>query len=483
MSFATGIQGLANDYEVLIIGGGITGAGMFAESCKRGYQTLLVESHDFASGTSSWSSKLVHGGLRYLKTGDWRLTRESVKQRQQLLQAFPDWVKPQAFLLPLYEGKKPSKLTMQAGLWLYDQFSPQHNALPKARFLSPAQTLAQQPELNEKGLIGAMAYFDAATDDCGLTLEVLMSGVACGGHARNGVSARINGESVHLEDGTHTRTLSPKVIVNATGVWVQGCDAHAPKVRPLRGSHLLFAQDRFPLKQAISWLHPQDGRPIFAYPWQGRTLYGTTDLDDTDPHRDKRISVAEQAYLLAGLSPLFDGLQLQDTDILSTFCGVRPIVDTGGKADPSDVSRESATWQQGRVLGITGGKLTTFQSQATRLLDQAARYLPKASAPVETNFLDCARAARQSGERIAGSDVRWGWIDFALEYLAVRNLSDLMLRRTRLGLLYPDHEDRTLARYLATHAVVVKGWSFPRAQQEIQQYGEAFRHFHGRVRG
>ncbi len=464
------LSSLEPEYDVLIVGGGITGAGVFREACRAGVRVLLVEARDYASGTSSWSSKLVHGGLRYLKSGDLRLTAESVRERQRLLHEAPDVVEPLQFLMPLYDGVKPSKTTMQLGLWLYDRFS---RGGQKSRFIPAAAALAQQPELLPTRLAGAMRYVDARTDDCRLVWRLLAQGMAEGGTARNytrvaqllSSQGRVCGAALVDADSGETREVQAKVVVNATGVWANslaGAASTAPKLRPLRGSHLVFPQAKLPLKQAVSWLHPKDGRPIFAYPWQGATLYGTTDLDHGDDLWDPRMNRGEVDYLLDGLHWLFPQHRLHAEDAISCFAGVRPIVDDGSDK-PSAASRESAQWQAPGLVGITGGKLTTFRVTARSVLQAVAKQMPKLKLADERAPLFTAATATPTAQAPELPEV--------LSRLGeqVRHLDDLLLRRCRWGLSQPDGASAQLPAVLEA-AQAQLGWTPERADAERQRY-------------
>jgi glycerol-3-phosphate dehydrogenase len=233
--------------DLLVIGGGITGAGIFREAVRAGISVLLVEARDYASGTSSWSSKLVHGGLRYLKTGEWRLTAESVRERERLLREAPDLVQSLDFVMPLYHGIKPGKTTMRLGLWLYDRFS---SGGARSRFLPAAEASAVQPGLRAQNLLGAMRYQDARTDDCRLVWRLIEQGQREGGLALNYLVAerllqargRVCGAALRDAETGESREIEAGLVINAAGVWADalpGQPVGAPRLRPLRGSHLV----------------------------------------------------------------------------------------------------------------------------------------------------------------------------------------------------------------------------------------------------
>lgn len=462
----TDLAALADRYDAVIVGGGITGAGILREAVRTGARVLLVEQGDFASGTSSWSSKLVHGGLRYLKNGQWRLTLESVRERQRLLDEAPGLVEPLTFVMPLYEGVKPGRATMRLGLWLYDRMAGQS----ASRWLARDELLQREPDVRQSGLLGAMQYLDARTDDARLVLRLILESVAAGGVALNYVQATLRSEGgrvvgVTLQDrlAGQTREITAGVVINAGGAWagdLPGAPAGAPRLRPLRGSHFVFPAQRLPLKQAVSWLHPRDRRPIFAYPWEGAVVYGTTDLDHGETLDAPQMIAGEAEYLIEGLTHQFPQLGLKARDAVSTYAGVRPVVD-GGKDDPSAESRESAMWSAPGLVSITGGKLTTFRVTARQVLREAARQLPMLAPLAEQAVFADAAALNPAQQRlfgrlgadaasqllagaatselalIPGSPYAWAELRWAARRERVCHLDDLLMRRTRLGLVLP----------------------------------------------
>lgn len=496
MSSRTELSALADRYDVVVIGGGITGAGVLREAVRSGARVLLVEGRDFASGTSSGSSKLVHGGLRYLKNGQWRLTLESVRERQRLLDEAPGLVDAQPFLMPIYAGRKPGRWLMQLGLGVYDLMAGAH----RSRWLPAAESLALEPDLAADGLLGAMAYEDARTDDARLVLRLIFDAVAAGAAALNYVRAeplraddgRVRGVRLHDAVSGAGREIAADLVVNATGAWAAAvAGGSGPRLRPLRGSHLVFPASRFPLRHAVSWLHPRDQRPVFAYPWEGAVLYGTTDLDHGETLELPRISAAEVEYLIAGLVHQFPRLQLTARDALCSYAGVRPVVD-GGKADPSSESRESALWSEPGMIGITGGKLTTFRVTARSVLRAAATQLPQLAPGPDRPVFESAQAAPgqrrlygRLGVAAGGQVLRdlaadeqqpLGATPYSIAELrwaarreAVVHLQDLMMRRTRLGLVCADGGAEFLPRILDICRQEL-GWDQARCAQEEAAY-------------
>ena len=398
----TGKPGKASHpWDVIVVGGGITGAGIAAEAARIGLKVLLVEAQDFSSGTSSRSTKLVHGGLRYLRQGQIRVTRESVVERERLMRGGEG--AGRAFLgfwLTTFEGDKmpgwmfgPRRSRLYdalAGKWAHES----HDA---------AELLQRVPSLEGAKVRGGYHYYDAQTDDARLTLRVLRQAVARGATAINYARAvdilktsdgRVRGAAIEDVSGGPKRSveLEAHVVINATGVWADGLREKIGaerRLRPIRGSHLVLAASRLPVAQAVSMLHPRDGRAVFALPWEGVTIVGTTDVDHKgdDLWRSPRISSGELEYILESLHHAFPKLDLSEKDVRATWSGVRGVIDTGAR-DPSKESREHALWEENGLLTVTGGKLTTFRLMAIETLRAAKKQLPAVKALRRARILD-----------------------------------------------------------------------------------------------
>ncbi|MYN08710.1 glycerol-3-phosphate dehydrogenase/oxidase [Pseudoduganella aquatica] len=462
---------LARDWDLLIIGGGITGAGILLEASRRGLKALLVEQRDFAWGTSSRSSKLVHGGLRYLKEGKFSLTRESVHERESLLREAAGLVEPQSFAFGDYEGRKPGRRAFLAGLAIYDYMAGQ-----RARHYYPrAEFLAIAPHISTEGLRGGMCYSDAKTDDARLVMRVLQEAQSLGGTAFNylcvqsllrSADGKVCGARLLDAPTGAAHEVRARVVVSATGAWADALRASGGKrLRPLRGSHLVLPAWRLPLAQAVSLMHPADGRPVFAFPWEGVTLAGTTDVDHSeDMNFEAAITRGEVDYLMAALRSQFPELDLQESDILATYAGVRPVIDSG-QADPSKETREHALWLEDGLLTVTGGKLTTFRVIALDALRAAAPMLPGWHADLAPQSIFASTAALRRGQGlpagqaerlqgrygasaqaligcahegeldlIPGTASIWAQLRWAARHESVQRLEDLLLRRLRIGL-------------------------------------------------
>ncbi len=469
-------QNLAQDWDVLIVGGGITGAGILREAVRLGLRCLLVEQRDFAWGTSSRSSKLVHGGLRYLKEGKLGLTLASVQERETLLAEGPGLIDPLGFLLASYEGDKVGRFVYRAGLTVYDLLALRWGH----RYYDNVDFRMLAPHLKEVGLKGGFRYGDAQTDDARLVLRVIEEAVTDGGVALNYVAAkgvlrdengRVHGLTLQdVETGRQTDVFA-RAVINATGAWADRLREQVDgekKIRPLRGSHLVFPSWRLPVAQAVSFLHPLDQRPVMIFPWEGITLVGTTDVDHQgDLDDEPGISPKEVAYLMTAVQFHFPTLNITLDDVVSSFAGVRPVIGSG-KEDPSEESRDHVVWEEQGLLTVTGGKLTTFRLIALDALKAVREYLPDVpkideDAPVlNTVTLDAPQeglskgdwrrllgrygahapelvTAAEAGELalIPGTKTLWAELRWAARAEGVVHLDDLLLRRTRLGLLLP----------------------------------------------
>lgn len=490
---------LERPLDLLVIGGGITGAGVLLEASRRGLQAALVERGDFASGTSSRSSKLVHGGLRYLKEGKLGLTRESVAEREALLNDAPGLVQPMPFLMPQYRGKKPGATMTQLGLTLYDALS----GSKKRGYLSADEALHEEPLIAPDGLEGAHLFSDATTDDARLVLRLLAEAERLGGVALNYAEVAsfertrdaVSGAVVRDRESDRTRLVPAKMFINATGAFADALRAQlarTPMLRPLRGSHLIVSRERLPVSHAIAFSHPADARPVFAYPWMGVTLIGTTDLDHRDDlAMEPSITREELDYLLEAVSAQFPRAEIGPQDVVSTFAGVRPVVSTG-RERPSSESRDHVLVEENGLVTITGGKLTTFRPMALQALRDAckrarhnidlkpsrifAEAAPTASMRLNGRYgaeaakvLDMARSDEQYP--IGTTDTTWVELRYALRSECVVHLDDLLLRRTRLGLQLRDGAAEVFPR-LQTLCKEELGWDESRWQSELASYRE-----------
>jgi glycerol-3-phosphate dehydrogenase len=496
---------LSQPWDIVIIGGGITGAGILHEAARLGLRSLLVEQRDFAWGASSRSSKLVHGGLRYLKEGKFRLTREAVRERERLLKEGVGLITPVGFLFPIYKGKSPGAMMHRLVFTIADLFiwrrNHQHYSAHAFQLLAP--------HIAHAGLTGGFRYGEAQVDDARLVLRVLHEAVEAGGTALNYARAeellwqqdRVVGVRLRDREQDRTAEVYARVVINATGAWADQLreQAAAPaRIRPLRGSHLIFPSWRLPLPQVVSWNHPLDHRPVSVHPWEGVMVVGTTDIDYTQSlDEEPSIQPEEVAYLMAALEDEFPSLQLTLDDITATFSGVRPVI-TSGEANPSRENRDHAVWQEKGLVSVTGGKMTTFRLMAGDTLKQVVlRHTQRSrSQPMLNTVKNTESSFQQLGdtlrlrllgrhgadtqrmidmarpgelETIPGTQTLWIELRWAAYAEGVIHLDDLLLRRVRLGLLLPEGGKAHLPA-IRSLCQPELGWSDERWEQEEASY-------------
>jgi len=502
---------MGQTWDIVIIGGGITGAGILRQATHAGLRAVLFEAHDYASGTSSRSSKLVHGGMRYLKNAQFKMTYESVSEREYLMKQGRGLVNRLGFLYTILRGDKMPGFVFGLGLTLYDLMAGQWSH----RSYDEMDLRELCPPITTEKLKGGYRYFDAQTDDARLVLRLLGEATADGAFALNyarvesllrTADGRVGGVVVADQEMGRTAEVQAKVVINATGAWADALRlkiGRKARIRPLRGSHLVLPFDRMPITRAVSFLHPSDGRPVFALPWEGATIFGTTDVDHTSELKtDPSISAGEFEYLLAGLRHVFPESQLCPEDVLATFSGLRPVVNTG-KIDPSRESREHAIWDENGLLTVSGGKLTTFRLMARDTLAAARRYLghvhfdvktpvlnllpPEAEALLAAEAFKPATRLRLLGrygaasaetfrnasaadrETIGSTPYLWAELRQAAREEGVLHLDDLLLRRLRLGLLLPEGGREILPRVRSIIQAEL-GWDDLRWEKEAEAY-------------
>jgi len=492
-------------FEVVVIGGGITGAGVALDAASRGYSVALLEGRDYAIGTSSRSSKMVHGGLRYLENFDVGLVREALLERQLLVELAPHLVYPTPFLVPSFGEEKPDR-KVGLGLGAYDvlagatsgrnrrerrwrrrpaeaeeSWSPDRH-----RTIDREELLELVPALETRDPESAYLFYDCQTDDARLVLTVLGEAERFGAVCLNGANVtRVLEKSGKARQVEFTEIASGETvvveadnIVNATGVWADQIrpgeierEEDIPKIAPSRGAHLLFSADDVDMGRAACIVPAGEGRRIFALPWYGRTLVGTTDVDHDGGIEEVAATEDDIEYLMNALNEFMD-LSLTDSDIVGAFAGVRPLISTGDPRKSVDISRQAELYETSSgMLTITGGKLTTWRRMAKqtvdRIVERAGREarcqtaeIPlgmeidpaELSAPEGVSKESLAQLAFRYGHaargviRIAESDPEMarpivdGMPDLmaeariAIEFEQARSLADVLLRRTRLGL-------------------------------------------------
>jgi glycerol-3-phosphate dehydrogenase len=366
-------------FDLLVIGGGITGCGIAREAALTGLSVGLVEKNDFASGTSSRSSRLIHGGVRYLEHGQLHLVFESSSERRQLLRLAPHLVRPLEFTWPVYAGSRIPRWKLGAALTLYDALSLFRNVGRHGR-LSQQGVLAREPMLQPKDLLGGAHYYDAATSDTRLTLANAIGAAEAGAVALNHAAVtsliveagRIAGATISDSLGGTTIDVRASVVVNATGPWsdaLRHLDSETGStVRGSKGAHIAVPRERIGNQQALTLLSPVDGRVLFALPADTHAIIGTTDTYTSASPDDVRATNEDVQYLLAAANWFFPAAKLAPSDVVTAWAGIRPLVPAVGET-PGAVSREHAVTTSARgLVSITGGKLTTYRVMARDVL-------------------------------------------------------------------------------------------------------------------
>jgi glycerol-3-phosphate dehydrogenase len=398
VSVRTAVQDLAGrELDLLVIGGGITGAGILRDAAMRGLRAALVDQGDFGAGTSSRSSRLIHGGLRYLEHGQMRLVFEALRERTTLLRIAPHLVHPLPFAFPVFKGDRVPRWKLALGLGLYGVLAAGGN-VPRPRIFGKAGMLALEPNLRVKGLTGGGLYYDAQCDDSRLVIATLRSALAHGAHACN--YARVvglvteNGRVVGAdltegrEDGKAEVPSHPaafpasrlpvraRIVVNATGPWSDELrrmedPGAVPLLRLTSGAHIVVRRSRLGHARAITCLSPIDGRVMFILPWGDLSYVGTTDTDYTGDPAQVQATPDDITYLLRSANSVFPHARLDQHDVISSWAGVRALID-GKSAEPaSAVSREHAiVTGPGGMITVAGGKLTTYRRMASEVVDR-----------------------------------------------------------------------------------------------------------------
>ena len=522
---ADALQALASDeFDVVVVGGGITGAGCALDAATRGYSVALVEKRDFAAGTSSRSSKLVHGGLRYLQNFDLGLVREALLERQLMVTLAPHLVHPLKLVVPAFDGARPDRL-IGAGLNLYDVMSRGRRrrgefaeswSPERHRIIDGAEVRDLLPALASRNPTSGYLFYDCQTDDVRLVLTVLAEAERFGAVMANRVEVTelVDGgvAAVDTETGQTLRIRAANVI-NATGVWADRLrpgelrdEADIPHIRPSRGTHVTVAHETLPLN-AGAIVPAGGGRTIFALPWLGRTLLGTTDNDYEGELDFISPDPADVDYILDAANGFFD-TSLTPDDLTGAYAGVRPLISSGDPKKSVDISRKAELYETSSMITITGGKLTTWRRMAKmavdRLVERDARDAPcrtheiplgqavdaadlprvevvpeAAHAALAGRYGYGARAVLSiAGERgefaqpiVAGLPDLLAEAVLAARHEQARSLGDVLLRRTRLGLLAArDVIDPATVRRVATALAPELGWDEARIAAEVERF-------------
>jgi glycerol-3-phosphate dehydrogenase len=380
------------EVDLVVIGGGITGAGIVRDAARRGLRVVLFEQNDVAYGTSSRSSKLIHGGLRYLESYEFNLVFESVSERRVVMDLAPHLVNPLAFLFPVYQGSRKSLRMISAGMWLYDGLAL-FRSPKRHQTLKPSEVAEEEPLLKQEGLQGAPVYYDCSTDDARLTLETIIDATRNGAVVVNWArvdaltkdeQGRVSGVIVENARDGGLRNVKAHTVINATGPWTDEVLAMSgPRkgkmLRPTKGIHIVVGRERLPVEHAVVLFHPTDDRVLFALPWGERTYVGTTDTDYDGAPGDEAATLEDVDYLITAANYYFPTNQIHRDDVIATWAGLRPLVAPEpdlGELSESQVSREHQILiGEDGLITIAGGKLTTYRKMAKECVDVAVNLL------------------------------------------------------------------------------------------------------------
>ena len=509
-------------FDLLVIGGGITGCGIARDAALRGLAVALVERSDFASGTSSRSSRLIHGGVRYLEHGQLHLVFEASAERRRLLRLAPHLVRPLAFTWPVYEGDRIPRWKLGAGLALYDALALCRNVKRHHR-LDRGRVLDAEPNLRRDGLRGGARYYDAATNDARLTLANAIGAAEAGAVVVNHAEvtalhvdgARVRGATVHDRLGGAVLHVNAAVVVNATGPWsddVQRLEGtRGSSVRGSKGAHIAVPRERIGNRDALTLVSPSDGRVFFVLPSGEQAIIGTTDTFTASSPDDVRPTNDDVRYLLDAANHFFPRAELRGGDVVSAWAGIRPLI-SADAGSPGAVSREHAVHTSAHgLISITGGKLTTYRVMAQDVLRAAAKQLGRrigrdrtGTLPLpggdfgsldaligeiarETNDVALAgHLARTHGSRwrlvwreilepggaeaIAdGLPFTMGELRYSARHEFACTLGDLLVRRTHLAFQMRDHGVSTAGR-VARGIAGVMGWDRAGRDRAVAEY-------------
>jgi glycerol-3-phosphate dehydrogenase len=469
--------------DVLVVGGGIVGSGVARDAAMRGLRTALIDRHDFAFGTSSRSSRLLHGGLRYLAQGRIGLVREASVEKVIISRIAPHLAAPLPFIFPTHRGTEWKRWKLAIGVKAYDILCSGQN-LGKSEVLSTDETLGKLPGLQPKGLTGAVRYFDGLTNDARLVLDTIRSAAAAGAIVANYTpleSATADGDtwrcrvSDQLHGGAQTE-LRARCVVNATGAWADTLAASGVELRLTKGVHLVVERSRLNVPDAV--VMAEGSRILFAIPWGERVILGTTDTDYDGPIDSPTCDDADVRYVLGVANETFPAAKLEPHDVISAWAGLRPLIAGGGnaKGKPSDISRRhQIRMTHPGWLDVAGGKLTTYRLMAEQTVDEAVAYTKRPATrcttdktPLLSNGHVPPHAPRYSG--ILPPEVSRAAVEHYCKNEWAATLSDVMIRRTSWRYYHRDH--LAVAERVAEWMAELVHWDEPRRTRELAAYRE-----------
>lgn len=429
----------SKEYDVVIIGGGITGAGIALDASQRGMKVALVEMQDFAQGTSSRSTKLVHGGLRYLKQLQVGVVAETGKERAIVYENGPHVTTPEWMLLPMHKGGSMGPFSTSIGLKVYD-FLAGVKKSERRSMLNRDETIEKEPLVKQDGLKGGGYYVEYRTDDARLTIEVMKRAREFGADIINYAKAnqflynkknKVSG--VEVTDLLHNEMfeIKGKRVINAAGPWVDDVrskdySTNNKQLRLTKGVHIVIDQSVFPLGQAVYFDTESDGRMIFAIPREGKAYVGTTDTVYDNDKSSPKVTEEDRQYLLDAIRYMFPTVKVEDSDIESTWAGVRPLIFEKGK-DPSEISRKDEIWEgDSGLLTIAGGKLTGYRHMAQDIVDLLSKRLKE---EYKLKFKPCeTKHTYISGGNVGGSNNYDAFVESKVEEAKNYNLSEDVAR-------------------------------------------------------
>jgi glycerol-3-phosphate dehydrogenase len=456
----------SENFDLLVIGAGITGAGVALDAASRGMSVAMVDKGDFASGTSSKSSKLVHGGLRYLEHGELRLVFEGTNERSLQMRRAPHLVRPIPFLVPIYKGKKPALAYVDIGLWIYDALAMFRS--PKLHKTYRGKRVHNlEPALRTDGLAGALEYDDCLTDDARLVLENVLDARALGADVRSytratGIVKDMRGRVAAVQtvdELTGARgEIATRTVVVAAGPWTDrvladlGLASDRTLLRPTKGVHVVVDHARLPITRAITML-TRDRRVIFCIPWVERTVIGTTDTEFHGDPDDVAADPADVHYLLDTANLFFPEAHLESADVLATWAGLRPLIDASATARASDVSREHEVFVRDEgVVIIAGGKLTTYRRMAKEATDRVVDWLgDRGDAALEGRQIKPCRTKVRSLPGAQGLEVHG--------HKGIEAIAERLMHNAALDARVAQHLSQTYGQ--RAESVVVRGLKEP----------------------
>ena len=473
-------------YDVVIVGGGITGAGVARDCVSRGLKTLILDKLDFASGTSSKSGKLIHGGFRYLQYGHLKLVFESCSERDLLQKVVaPHLIRPAHFYYPFYKSSHTPRWLVACGLAVYDLLSMYRN-IAHSSWLSKKSLAKIFPRLLSSQAIGALSFYDGKALDFRLVIDTLKAMTNLGGDALNycevlDIKRENSLFTIHCKDSLNQKTYDIKshVVINASGPWADEVlkRSHTDfrfNLHTTSGIHFIVDQKILACSEILTLEHPKDHRHIYIIPWDNKVLIGTTDLFFSGNLDQQAIDPNAVEYLLQGVNHYFPEIHLERHHIDRIMSGVRPLMGGTSAKDEAKMSRDfSMNLDPSGFASITGGKLTTYRVMAQMLVDKIMHaYFPnrtfKTSQTAKALELSRPLPSPTSPKLLTGFPLTQSELDLLLKQEWIEKLSDIIFRRTEMGWFYLEHLEKDLP-IIAKYVAEFKGWDEQRLAQEIAE--------------